>query len=115
MFRVADLDASAKFYTKVLGLRQAWRDDKRQMVGLVFPESDSEIVVHTLPDLPNPDFSFLVDNVVEFVDEFKAQGFTVLQEPFDVRSGKYAVLADLDGNAINIIDLTTFGGKPIYD
>lgn len=115
MYRVKDLDASAKFYAEVLGLKQAWRDDEHQMIGFVFPESDSEIVIHTLPDIPNPDFSFLVENVEEFVKQFREQGYTVCKEPFDVRPGKFAVLSDLDGNLINIIDLTKFGGKPKYD
>lgn len=115
MFRVKDLDASAKFYSEALGLKQVWRDDEHKMIGFVFPESDSEIVIHTIPDIPNPDFSFLVDNVEEFVKEFRAKGYKVLREPFDVRTGKYAVLSDLDGNVINIIDLTKFDNKPRYD
>lgn len=115
MFRVKDLNASAKFYSEILGLKQVWRDDKHQMIGFVFPESDSEIVIHTIPNIPNPDFSFLVDNVEEFVKEFKSKGYTVCKEPFDVRPGKFAVLADPDQNIINIIDLSKFSNRPRYD
>lgn len=115
MFRVKDLDAAAKFYSEVLGLKQVWRDDDQRMIGFVFPESDSEIVIHTNPDIPNPDFSFLVENVEEFIKEFKGKGYKVLREPFEVRTGKFAVLSDLDGNIINIIDLTKFDNKPRYD
>lgn len=115
MFRVKNLDASAKFYSEVLGLKQVWRDDKEKMIGFIFPESDSEIVIHTNPDIPNPDFSFLVEDVEEFVRQFNDKGYKVLREPFEVRTGKYAVLSDLDGNVINIIDLTKFGNKPRYD
>ena len=115
MYQVKDLDASVKFYTEALGLKQVWRDNEHQMVGFVFPESDSEIVIHTLQDMPNPDFSFLVDDVEAFVKEFKGRGYKVCKEPFDVRSGKFAVLSDLDGNIINIIDLTKFNNKPKYD
>ncbi len=115
MFRVKDLDASAKFYSEVLGLKQAWKDDRQQMIGFIFPESDSEIVIHSNADIPNPDFSFLVDNVEEFVKEFRSKGYKVCKEPFDVRSGKFAVLSDLDDNIINIIDLAKFGNKPKYD
>ena len=115
MFRVKDLDDSAKFYSRVLGLKQVWRDDENKMIGFVFPESDSEIVIHTNDDIPNPDFSFLVENVEEFVKEIKGKGYKVIKEPFDVRTGKFAVLSDPDGNEINIIDLTKFGNKPRYD
>lgn len=115
MFRVTDLDASAAFYSGVLGLRQVWRDDGHQMIGFVFPESDSEIVIHTNPDIPNPDFSFLVDDVAAFVQAYRDAGHAVLVEPFEVRTGKLAVLSDPDGNAISIIDLAGFGGWPRYD
>jgi lactoylglutathione lyase len=115
MYRVKDLDVSAKFYLEILGLKQVWRDDEGQMVGLSFPENNSEIVIHTREDIPNPDFCYSVDNVEEFVKEFKAQGYKVCKEPFEVRTGKFAVLADPDGNIVNVIDLTAFGGKPKYD
>lgn len=115
MYRVSNLDESAKFYSEVLGLKQVWRDNEFKMVGFVFAESDSEIVIHTDATIPNPDFSFLVSNVVDFVKEYSAKGYKVLKEPFDVRPGKFAVLSDLDGNVINIIDLTKFNNKPKYD
>lgn len=115
MYRVKDLDTSAKFYSEVLGLKQVWRDDEHQMIGLVFPESDSEIVIHLLANIPNPDFSFLVDNVEEFVKEFRDNGYKVCKEPFDIRSGKFAVLSDPDENVINIMDLTKFDNTPKFD
>jgi len=43
------------------------------------------------------------------------KGYTVTRKPFDVRCGKFAVLADPDGNELPIIDLTKFGDKPRYD
>ncbi len=115
MYRVKDLDVSAKFYSEILGLKQVWRDNEHQMIGFTFSESDSEIVIHTLADIPNPDSSYLVDNVEEFVKVFKAKGYIVCKEPFEVRTGKFAVLSDPDGNIINIIDLTKFGGIPKFN
>jgi predicted enzyme related to lactoylglutathione lyase len=85
------------------------------MIGFVFPESDSEIVIHNDSSMPNPSFSFLVKNVQLFCDEYRKKGCTVVSEPFEVRCGKYAVLADPDRNELPIIDLTKFGGKPKYD
>ncbi len=115
MFYVKDLDASANFYKNILGLEQVWKDDKYKMIGFVFPGTKSEVVIHSDSTIPNPDFSFLVSNVEEFVKSFKENGYSVLKEPFDVRPGKFATIADLDGNALNIIDLTKFGNKPKYD
>lgn len=114
MFYVEDLNASEKFYEDVLGLKKVWRDDKEQMIGFVFTESDSEIVIHNREDLPKMDYSFLVDNVEEFVEQFKSKG-KIIKEPFEVRCGKFAVLEDLTGNILPIIDLSKFDNKPKYD
>lgn len=111
MFRVKDLETSSKFYQKEMGLKKVWEDKKEGMIGFIFPEGDSEIVIHNNVKIPNPDFSFLVDNVEEFIKTFKGK---VLMK-MEVRSGKLAVLEDFDGNKIPIVDLTKFGNRPRYD
>jgi len=90
-------------------------DDERKMIGLVFPEGDSEIVIHNDASMPSPSFSFLVADVEGFCLDYKKRGYKVIQEPIVVRCGKYAILADPDGNELPIIDLTRFGNKPRYD
>ena len=49
MVRVTDLDASARFYEEVMGLKRAWTDNAKQMVGFLFPGNDSELVIYTGP------------------------------------------------------------------
>jgi len=115
MFFVKDLEKASKFYENVLGFKRVWTYKKNKMIGFVFDESDSEIVIHGDPEIPNPDFSFLVENVEQFCEEYRKKGYSLIREPFDVRCGKFAILADPDGNAIPIIDLTKFGNKPRYD
>jgi predicted enzyme related to lactoylglutathione lyase len=115
MFYVSDLEKAAKFYEDVLGLKRVWTDKEEGMIGFVFKESDSEIVIHNDSTMTNPSFSFLVENVEEFCDEYAKKGHKLVQKPFDVRCGKLAVLADSDGNELSIIDLTKFGNKPRYD
>lgn len=114
MHRVSDLEKSEAFYRNVLGLRKVWEDKDAKMIGLTFAQSDSEIVIHTNADIPEFDYSYLVDNVETFCEEYRRAGHKLVLEPIDVRPGKYAVLADPDGNKIPIIDLTKFGGKPRY-
>ena len=115
MFYVSDLQKAAKFYEDVLGLKRVWTDREEGMIGFVFKDSDSEIVIHNDSTMTNPCFSFLVRNVEEFCDEYEKKGHRLVQKPFDVRCGKFAVLADPDGNELPIIDLTKFGNKPRYD
>lgn len=115
MYRVSDLKSAEKFYTDILGLKKVWEDLDAHMIGFVFEQSDSEIVIHTNHDIPKFGYSYLVENVVSFCEEVKKRGYEVLLEPIEVRPGKYALIADPDGNKIPIIDLTKFGGKPRYD
>ncbi|MCK4582844.1 VOC family protein [Candidatus Bathyarchaeota archaeon] len=114
MFRVVDLEASASFFEGVMGLRRAWTDTENNMIGFLFPENNSELVIHMDPSLPNPSQSFSVDDVEEFCRSYREKGYKVLIEPFEVRCGLYAVLLDPDGNRLEIIDLTKFGGVPQY-
>lgn len=115
MFYVSNLEKAAKFYENVLGLRCVWTDKEQGMIGFIFQESNSEIVIHNDSSIPNPWFSFLVKDVQKFCDEYLKKGYSVVREPFDVRCGKFAVLSDADGNELPIIDLTKFGNKPRYD
>ena len=115
MLRVKDITKSASFYEKTLGMKRVWKDAERGMAGFTFSDSDSEIVIHDNNDIPSPSFSFLVNDVTKFCKDYAKTGNRILVQPMEVRTGKYAVLSDPNGNAIPIIDLTKFGGKPIYD
>jgi len=115
MYRVSDLDKAEEFYTNVLGLKKVWEDRDAKMIGFVFEQGDSEVVIHSNPDIPKFDYSYLAEDVVVFCEELKKQGHKIVLEPIEVRSGKYAVIADQDGNKVPIIDLTKFDGKPRYD
>ncbi|HKF16631.1 MAG TPA: VOC family protein [Candidatus Dormibacteraeota bacterium] len=105
MIRVADARAAAEFYSSVFGLRRLWEDDTA--IGLVFPESDAEIVVHTDADIPSDvEVHYLVDDVVEATKAFVAGGCRMLVEPFDIVIGKCAVIADPFGTRLCILDST---------
>ncbi len=114
MFRVSDLDRAARFYESEMGMRRAWTDTERGQIGFLFAEGGSEIVIHTDPAIPSPDLSFLVDDVVAFCEDHRRHGHTVRREPTDVRCGKLALLEDPDGNLVQIIDLSWFGGAARY-
>jgi len=114
MLRVSDLEKTARFYVDVMGLKRGWTDTENQMIGLLFPGNDTELVLHCDESLPDPNVSYQVDNVLEFVEKYKRKGFKVLVEPFDIRCGKCAILEDPGGHRIEVMDITKFD-KPRYD
>ena len=115
MHLVDDVYEAAEFYESVLGLKRGWTDDENKMIGLLFPGNDTEIVLHVNKNLPNPNVSFQVEDVESFVKEFKAKGYKVLLEPFDIRCGKCAILEDPYRNGLEVMDITKFDGKPRFD
>jgi predicted enzyme related to lactoylglutathione lyase len=105
MIRVDDVEAAAAYYTKVFGLRPQWSGD--DSIGLVFPETDAEIVLHNDPNIPSSvEVHYLVDDVVTAVEHFTKQGCYVLVAPFDITIGKCAVIKDPFGTRLCILDMT---------
>ena len=103
MLRVDDLDAAADFYGRVFGLRRLWQD--ASSVGMGLPETDAEVVLHTMADLP--DVHYLVDDARAAVATYAAAGCHVRMPPFEIAIGWCAVLEDPDGNAVAVLDMTT--------
>ncbi|MCJ7730833.1 VOC family protein [Candidatus Bathyarchaeota archaeon] len=114
LLRVKDLEKTAEFYVEVMGLRRGWTDKENQMIGLLFPGNDTELVLHCNEDLPDPNISYQIDDVLSFVEEYRLRGCKVLVEPFDIRCGKCAILQDPEGHSVEVMDITKFG-EPRYD
>jgi lactoylglutathione lyase len=110
MIRVEDVDVSAAYYAKVFGLRPKWSGERA--VGLVFPETDAEIVLHRETTIPSSvEVYYLVNDVVVAVAHYAAQGCEILVAPFDITIGKCAVIKDPFGTRLCILD-TTKGHRP---
>lgn len=108
MVRVPDLAAATAFYTRACGLRALWRDESS--VGMGLPDTDAEVVLHTM-DLPSEwNVYYLVDDVLATVCDWR-QGGRVVREPFEIEIGWCAVLADPFGNPVGILDLSK-GPRP---
>ena len=104
MVRVDDLEAASRFYARMLGLRPLWRD--AVSVGMGLPDTDAELVLHTM-DLPQEwGVHYLVDDVAASVSAWHAAGCVVRKPPFEVAVGWCAVLEDPFGNAVCILDLS---------
>ncbi len=111
MVRVDDIEAAATYYAEVFGLHPQWSGD--DSIGLVFPESDAEIVLHNDPNIPSSvEVHYLVDDVIASVAEYTVQGCHILVEPFDITIGKCAVIQDPFGIRLCILDMTK-GSRPL--
>lgn len=111
MIRVDDVEVAAAYYAKVFGLRPQWSGD--DSIGLAFPETDAEVVLHNDPDIPSSvEVHYLVDDVVDAVVHLAAQGCQVLIAPFDITIGKCAVIRDPFGTRLCILDMTK-GPRPL--
>jgi lactoylglutathione lyase len=105
MIRVEDVAVSTAYYAKVFGLRPKWSAEGS--VGLAFPETDAEIVLHCETTIPSSvEVYYLVDDVVVAVAHYAAQGCQILVAPFDITIGKCAVIRDPFGTRLCILDTT---------
>jgi predicted enzyme related to lactoylglutathione lyase len=112
MIRVDDVAAGEKFYSNVFGLKPVWRE--AGSVGIGFPETDVEIVLHNSDEIPHKvEVHYLVDDVVAAVKSYAEKGCRVLVPPFDVLIGKCAVIQDPFGTTICLLDLSS-GRRPRY-
>lgn len=97
---VSDLDEALAFYSDHLGHELIWRTDTA--AGLRLPDSNAELVLHT-DDRPM-ETDIAVESVPRAVERFTAAGGTVLAGPFDIQIGLCAVVADLWGNVLVLLD-----------
>ncbi|GIF25030.1 catechol 2,3-dioxygenase-like lactoylglutathione lyase family enzyme [Actinoplanes tereljensis] len=106
MLRVPDLNAGVAFYVDSMGLQELWRDETS--VGLGFPETDAELVLHTLHLPPDCPVHYLVDDAREAAATWPGR---VRTPPFEIEVGWCAILEDPFTNPIAILDLTK-GSRP---
>jgi predicted enzyme related to lactoylglutathione lyase len=104
MVPVRDLDQAAAFYERAFGLRRLWQDESS--AGLGMPETDAEIVLHTMDLPPDVNVHYLVDEVGSAVAALIAEGCHLRTAPFDIPVGRCAVLEDPYGNPVCLLDLS---------
>ena len=104
MVRVPDLPPAVEFYTRVFGLRPLWRDETS--IGMGLPETDAEVVLHTMDLAGDRGVHYLVDDVRDAVAMARRAGCAVRQAPFDVAIGMGAVLEDPFGNTVCLLDMS---------
>jgi predicted enzyme related to lactoylglutathione lyase len=70
------------------------------------PETDAEIVLHTM-DLPGDrSVHYLVDDVSDAVAVAQSAGCVIREPPFEIAIGKCSVLEDPFGNLMCVLDMS---------
>ncbi len=86
MMRVDNVEAAASYYADVFGLRPQWSGD--DAIGLVFPETDAEIVLHRDPNIPSSvEVHYLADDVVAAVAHYAQRAVVCLLNPLMLQLG----------------------------
>ncbi|MEV6843141.1 VOC family protein [Actinoplanes sp. NPDC051411] len=104
MVPVGDLEEAAAFYTRVFDLRRLWQDESSVALGM--PETDAEIVLHTMALPSDVNVHYLVDDVLSAVATYAERGAVTRTAPFDIPVGRCAVLEDPYGNPVCLLDLS---------
>ena len=109
MVRVDDVAGAATYYVRVFGLRRLWTEatPARTMVGLGFPATDAELVLHDDAGIPHRvEVHYLVDDVGAAVEQLVRQGCAITVAPFAITIGRCAVVRDPFGTALCLLDMS---------
>jgi catechol 2,3-dioxygenase-like lactoylglutathione lyase family enzyme len=104
LLRIPSLPAAVRYYTETLGL-QLLKQDHR-LASLKFPDSDTELILHTDPDLPAEATYYRVDDVRDFYARRAELKMTFVSPPSQASRGWRATMKDPFGNVLLIIDRT---------
>ncbi|MEZ9489704.1 lactoylglutathione lyase [Vibrio breoganii] len=120
MLRVADLDKSIEFYTKVLGMKELERHENTEyrytLVFVGFDEKSSSTTIELTYNWDTDAYdhgnafghiALGADDIYAACDKIKALGGNVSREPGPVKGGEthIAFVKDPDGYAIELIQL----------
>ena len=114
MLKVTRLKDAVQYYRDVFGLQPLWQD--ATSVGLQFPDSDSEIVLHTNSKIPRTvDVNYLVEDVPQALAHCIEHGCTLIVEPFEIPIGTCAVIEDPFGQVHSILDMSKGPRTLVFD
>lgn len=97
---VPDLDAGLAFYREALGRPLAWRSETA--AGLRMAESATELVIQT--ERPELETNLSVASAEAAAHQFVQAGGALVVAPFDISIGRCAVVQDLWGNRLVVLD-----------
>jgi catechol 2,3-dioxygenase-like lactoylglutathione lyase family enzyme len=107
LLRVPSLPAAVRYYTESLGMKLVKQDQR--LANLRFADNDTELVLHTDPDLPAEATYYLVDDVRALHKRRGELKLSFVSPPTQVSRGWRATVKDPFGTVLLIIDRT--GGE----
>ncbi|MGB7159414.1 MAG: VOC family protein [Tepidisphaeraceae bacterium] len=102
ILRVPSLEAAVRYYQGVLGMKLL-RQDAR-LASFVLSDGDTELVLHTDPDLPADATYYLVDDVRELYKRREALKLKFASPPSPVSRGYKAAVRDPFGTVLLLLD-----------
>jgi predicted enzyme related to lactoylglutathione lyase len=99
---VRDLEDGLAFYRDHLGHELIWRTETS--AGLRLSRDNAELVIHT--DGTPPEVDLKVDSADAAAAAFVEAGGRMVQQPFDIRIGRCAVVEDPWGNVLVLLDMS---------
>src|SRR3954453_20134031 len=102
LIRVPSLEGSITYYRDVLGLKLVRRT--KELACFAMAEGETELVLHTDPDLPDGATYFLVDDVRDVYRRRKQLGLTFVSAPAPSSRGFRATVKDEFGTVLLLID-----------
>jgi predicted enzyme related to lactoylglutathione lyase len=97
---VPDLEAGLAFYRDWLGHELLWQ--RETAAGLRVRDTDAQIVLTT--DLRFPETDLLVDSADGAIRAWQEAGGAIVRAPFDIPTGRCAVVRDPWGNCHVVLD-----------
>jgi catechol 2,3-dioxygenase-like lactoylglutathione lyase family enzyme len=102
LLRVPSLAPAVRYYTDVLGMKLIKQDQR--LASLRFADDDTELVLHTDPDLPAEATYYLVENVRDLYARRQALRLTFVSPPSQASRGWRATVKDPFGTVLLILD-----------
>ena len=116
LLRVPGLKSAVSYYRDVLGLTLVRQDGAVAVFRLL--DGETELVLHTDPDLPADATYYLVENVRDLYKRRAALKLTFTGPPTQVSRGYRATVKDPFGTVMLLLDRTTeaaAGGQAVED
>src|SRR4051812_6152522 len=102
LLRVPQLESAVRYYTETLGLKLIRQNPT--IANFRLPGCDTELVLHTDPDLPAEATYYLVDDVRDLYKRRDALKLKFTAPPTPVSRGYRAAVKDPFGNVLLLLD-----------